>query len=473
MRTALYARISQDDLGEGRGVARQLEDARALAESRGWEVTAEFVDNDVSAFNGAVRDGYQQLMAAVRAKQLDRIVCYQSSRLWRSRRERAEAIEALAASKVSVAAVRGPELDLASASGRMVAGILGEFDTAESEVKSERVTRAALQRAQEGRANGAVAYGWQREHDVDASGRVVGFRDVENPDEAEVVREIVDRLLSGDTIRGIAEDLHSRGVPVPSRREDVRWRHGTVRKLALRPANVGLRVYKGEVIGAAAWPPIVERDRHDRVVALLSSPRRTTSRDASRRHLLSYGIGACGVCGSVLRVARVKRSGRTHVLYTCEEKGCVGRNVERVDEFIGAVVAERLSRPDAAAVFATDDADAKAATERVEALRARLDTAADEYAAGTIDARQMTRITERLRPEITRAEEQARQARAGTDLGAIDPDLLGDKAADVWDALDVNRRRLVLQVLGVTVRILPTRQGPGFDPESVAVGWSA
>ncbi len=470
MRAALYARISQDELGLERGVSRQLADAKDLAESRGWDVVAEFTDNDVSAFNGATRDGYQRLMDGVRAKRFDRIVCYQSSRLWRSRRERAEAIEALAAARVSVAAVRGPELDLSSASGRMLAGILGEFDTAESEIKGERVARAALQRAQDGRANGAVAYGWQREHEVDASGRVVGFRDVENPEEAKVVREIVDRLLAGDTIRAVADDLAARGVPVPSRREGVRWRHTTVRKLAVRPANVGLRVYKGEIIGDAAWPAIIDRDRHDRVVAKLAAPQRKVSRDGARRHLLSYGIGECGVCGSVLRVARKRRGDRVHMLYVCEDKGCVGRSVERVDEFVGAVVVERLSRPDAAEVFARDDAAAAEATARTEALRARLDTAADQYAEGAIDARQLARITERLRPELEKTEAEALATRAGTDLEAIAP-LLGEHAAKAWAPLDVARRRAVLRVLGITVRIMPTVQGPGFYPESLKVEW--
>jgi DNA invertase Pin-like site-specific DNA recombinase len=49
---------------------------------------------------------------------------------------------------------------MTSAAGRMMAGILGEFDRAESEIKGERVARAALQRAHEGKANGAVLYGW-------------------------------------------------------------------------------------------------------------------------------------------------------------------------------------------------------------------------------------------------------------------------------------------------------------------------
>ena len=54
-RVALYQRISEDDLGLEKGIARQLEDGRTLAASRGWVVVAELSDNDISALKGAYR----------------------------------------------------------------------------------------------------------------------------------------------------------------------------------------------------------------------------------------------------------------------------------------------------------------------------------------------------------------------------------------------------------------------------------
>lgn len=466
---ALYARISQDELGLEKGVARQLEDARELAESRGWEVVGEYADNDVSALSGATRPQYERLMAD--AEGFDRIVVYMTSRLWRSRSERSEAIDRLGNLRVGVAAVKGPELELSSASGRMVAGVLGEFDTHESEVKGERVARAALERAQEGKANGAVAYGWRREYETDQAGRIVDFHDVENPDESKIVREIIDRLLAGDTLRGIADDLNERGVLAPSRREDVQWRHGSVRKLALRPANVGLRVHHGEIIGEAEWPPIIDADTHDRVTALLTAPRRQTSNDASRKWLLTYGDAfTCGPCGSVLRVTRKDNGRKVYTLYVCEESGCVGRQVEDVDGLVEAVVVERLAQPDAAVLFAGDDQAAADALERADALRARLNTAADQYADGAIDAEQLSRITAKLKPEAEAAERQAREARPPVGVGDVDS-LTGDAAAATWEGLAVTKKRLILEALGLTVEILPTKQGPGFVPEDVRIGW--
>jgi site-specific DNA recombinase len=506
-RTALYARISEDPLGLEKGVTRQIDDGRALILSRGWSAAGEFVDNDLSALSGKRRPQYEALMAAVDAGQVDRIVAYQQSRLWRNRKERADAIERLRARRVAVICVKGPELDLSSASGRMLAGLLGEFDTHESEVKGERVARAALARAQAGQANGAPLYGWRREYETDDRGRVLAFRDVVDEEAAPVVREIVDRLLAGDGLRALAADLNRRGIPAP---QGGQWAHSTVRKLALRPANVARRMTRttctqecprgctGHEVGAAAWPAIVEQDRHDRVVALLTDPARhrlavqaiAARGTDSRRHLLTYGIGECGVCGGVLRAVnrRVRRKvarARTpdnpdgvvvdeHPLYVCDSKaGCVGRNRERVDELVDAVVAARLMRPDALDLLspAVDGGDEQALAE-VRALRQRLDDAAEDYASGLIDREQMRRITASLQPRLAAAESSLRTP-TRTPLPPDLQALVG--APDVaarWEALPVTAKRALLDVL-CRVVLLPTRRGAGFRPEDVQIVWEA
>ncbi|MCW6007836.1 recombinase family protein [Micromonospora sp. CPCC 205371] len=492
MRDALYARISEDDLGTEKGVFRQLEDGRGLSAARGGEVVAEFSDNDVSALKGVHRPGYEALMVAVAAGQVDRIIVFHTSRLWRNRRERAEGIERLRAAGVSVLAVKGPELDLTSASGRMMAGILGEFDTAESEIKGERVARAALQRAQEGRANGAVLYGWRRVYEYDDQKRVVGFRDEEDPEQASIVREIVRRLREAETLRAITEDLNRRGVPAPGaghqrrrrakgQSEDgARWNKTSVKKIAMRPANVGLRVHHrgrpDEVLIPANWPALVERDDHDAVVALLSQAARGSAvlvRPGARAHLLSWGIGECGVCSGHLRVSRKgnARYGAKKLLYICEGTGCVGRDESRVDLFVRRVVVERLMRPDLADLLIVDEGAKAAAFMRAEGIRGRLAQAADDYADEKITAEQLHRITARLKPQLEQAEAQARMYRVNPHVKLV-LDMAGERAGEIWDEMNVAQRHAVLGVLIERVRILPVaRRGPGFDSRSIEIIW--
>ena len=92
--------------------------------------------------------------------------------------------------------------------GECMPVFFGEFDTAESEIKAERVARAARQRAEEGRANGACAYGWRRVYQRDAQGRVLDWVDEIDEPAAEVVRGIVRDLLAGVTLRAITARLN-------------------------------------------------------------------------------------------------------------------------------------------------------------------------------------------------------------------------------------------------------------------------
>ena len=79
---AVYARISSDD-GTALGVTRQVEDCRALAASLGWTVAEEYVDNDVSAFTGRTRPGYERLLADLRDGSRDAVLVYHLDRLTR------------------------------------------------------------------------------------------------------------------------------------------------------------------------------------------------------------------------------------------------------------------------------------------------------------------------------------------------------------------------------------------------------
>ena len=484
-RVLLYARISEADQGDTAGVTRQLEDGRALAAARGWLVVAEFVDNDISAMSGRRRPGYEDLLDAVRAGMGDRVVVWQSSRLWRRRSERAEGIELFRAAGVSVTPVRGPELDMSTAYGRGLAGLLGEFDSMEGEIKSERVARAAKQRAQQGRANGVVGYGWRRVYEHDERGVRTSSRDVIHEPAAAIVREITARVLRMETLNAITADLNARGVPAPGAAlrfvdkarakgnpDGTRWSRTSVKKLALRAANAGLRVHRrgehDEAAYDAAWPALVPRADWEQVTAILSAPSRARTNPGGRRHLLTWGIGECGVCAAHLRVATVNRR---HTLYTCEARGCVGRNEQRVDEFVAAVVVAYLARPDALAwLRSRDDEGAAAARASAEELRARVSAAADAYAAGRISLDALERVEAQCRPGIEAAERRLAGSVRAVPAGVL-ADLAGPAAEAAWAAAPVSTRRAVLETLGMRLRVLPTRPGPGFDPDSLVVDW--
>jgi len=156
VRCARYARISLDKAGDEHGVANQLADQQRVADTSGFVIVRTEVDNDISALNGKHRPGYEAVIAAAARGEIDAILVFQTSRFWRNRRERAEGIEILRKAGVSLIATKGPSLDMSTAYGRGMAGLLGEFDTMESEVKAERQQLAAFHRAENGQPPAGV-----------------------------------------------------------------------------------------------------------------------------------------------------------------------------------------------------------------------------------------------------------------------------------------------------------------------------
>jgi site-specific DNA recombinase len=499
-RVGIYCRISDDPRQKEAGVGRQKADGLDLAARRGWDVVGVFTDNDIQVLRpGAARPDFDRMMAAIARGEITRIVAYGLARLVRNRRERAELIEFLARHRVSITLVKGGEIDLTSAAGRAVMGLLGEMDTMESEIKAERVARASLERAEEGRASAHVLYGWRREYVRTDTGAVLSWQDVPCELTAPVVARIVDELLERRSLREVANGLNADGILPPRRHlREVnglddrpalkvadRWQTSTVRKIALRPANVGVRMRDRQEFGQAAWPAIVDRDKHDRVVALLTDPGRTTAKSGLRKHLLTYGIGVCPN-GHPLRVHARRASRPTHapqVMYACDTShhgggtACVGRNQAKVDALVADVVIGRLSRPDAADLLARDDTDAADARDRAAHARAKLAQLQDDHDEDVIDREQYLRGTKRWRAVLAEAETLSMRAVQGVDRELIGRLVGGetrfdwDEARAVWDdELTITQRRALMIALGTVVTIGPsTTRGTRFDPTAIVV----
>lgn len=470
-RVALYARVSQDPSGKAVGVADQLENARTFAKARGYRIVAEHSDNDISAFKGAARPEYQQVLKLARERKIDRVIVFHLTRMTRNRQERAEFIDAFHACKVNVSEAQGGDYDLSTAAGRTWVDIQGALATWESEIKSERITAAAARRARSGRPSGDLGYGWIK-HGTGASATWT-----EHPHQAEVVREIVNRLLSGDTLRGITEDLNRRGEPAP---KTATWGKTSVKKLAIRDSNIAQRVHHrgqpDEERFPGCWPALVDRSKHDKVVALMAEPSRRANgiaRPGARKHLLSWGIGACGVCEGQLRVS-VKRGkyGKPQELYVCDGKGCVGRSKGKVDDLVGKVVVARMARPDALNWLIGDDQEARKWAQKCDELQRRLDDVVDSFTEGSITRRQLERATATLTPDLEAAQRNRDAATQSLDIEALRP-LAGPEAAAQWEAMPVSAKRAVLAALQVSVVILPRKKaGPGFERESIRIDWA-
>jgi site-specific DNA recombinase len=223
-------------------------------------------------------------------------------------------------------------------------------------------------------------------------------------------------------------------------------------------------VHKGKVVADATWPPILDEATFYALAAKLGDPKRRTQRDSAVKHLLS-GIAVCGVCGGRIRVQK----NRGFLAYLCVGGFCVSRHEDPVDEFVAAVVVERLSRPDVLDLLADDDDEVQAARAQAAELRARLDGFCDTAAAGDLTPAALARIEATLLPQIEQAEKRARTAVVSPAVA----DAAGPDIAERWASLPLSARREIIDTL-LTVKILPTGKGRRrFDPSAIAIEWKA
>lgn len=464
---ALYARISSDPNDTALGVARQLKDCQALAERKGWPVIETFIDNDVSATSGKPRPRYVAMMAALAAGRLDALVCWDVDRLTRTPRELEDVVDLAERRGVALASVGG-EIDLATPQGRLTARIKGSVAKHETEQLTRRVKAKMAERAESGAPHGRTAYGWRREQVYDDQGRRLGSRDVLHPEQAAVIRAAAAAVLAGDSLRSHVAALNDRGEVTLN---DKAWTTTTLRLILLRERNTGLRVHQGQVVGRGAWEPVLDDDTHRRVVAILTDPGRRTSPPSSAVKYLLSGIAKCGICDGPMRVLVASPgNGRTRDSYVCQHGYHVRRARLDLDNMVTRLVVGRLAMPDAATALSSGDGgQVQQALDKAAATRARLDLAADSYADGTIDARQLARITGKLRPELIQWEQTARAASTAPDL----LDLATPDIAHRWNALPLARQRAVIDTM-VNIKVDRTTRRGGdtrFDPQSVRITW--
>lgn len=460
-RAAVYVRISRDRIGAGLGVQRQEGDCRELAGRLGHEVAEVYSDNDLSAYSGRPRPAYRRMLADVAAGKVDVILAWHTDRVHRSPVELEEYITVCETGGVPTHTVKAGPLDLATPSGRLVARQLGAVARYEVEHQIERQQAAKQQAAVSGKWGGG-----RRPYGYEADGVTV------RADEAKVVAAATDAILVGSSLRAQVAQLSESGHLTSTGRP---FTATELRRVLLRPRNAGLRQHRGEVVGKAVWPPLVDEERWRAVVSILTDPGRRTSFSVARKWLLT-NVAVCGVCGARLRVMTMATTARSVPSYTCNVGRHVGRNAAELERFVEGVIVSLLDTPEVAERLRPAMPDVDVAGLRAEEanLRTTLDELVDAFTAGEIDRAQLARGSEKAKTRLDQiAVVLASTVRGNVLSGVADaPDV---EAA--WNALDLDRKRAIIDAL-VTITVNRTAKGrprgwqPGdsyFDAASVTI----
>ncbi len=486
-RAALYLRISRDLTGEGLAVERQRELCEQIVTQRGWAVVGDpFVDNSISASDARKnRPGYDALVAAYEAGAFDALVCYDMDRLTRQMEDWLDAAEKNGLALVTA----NGEADLTTDAGRTFVRVRMAFARGEVERKSARQKAAAVQRANLGRPPlGTRLTGYT------SRGEVV-------PDEAELVRRIFKLFHAGESLRGIARTLTDEGITT---RNGKSWNPSSVRDILTNPRYAGRSVYNrlavesdarkarrnGEpaealTVTRGTWEALVSEDLFDAVQAILTDPRRATNRVGTDRKHLGSGLFVCDTCSQPVtsfsggryrcKTACVNRAhgpvdhDRIRRIIAEPEDGQDAPLARGVDEFVTAVIAERLSRADARKVLAPRKADTAPLRAEQEALRARLAKVDADYDDDLIDARRWRTKKDKIDAQLAEVDRKLKAMQPGS--GALDDVLNSPDPAEAFMAGTLMARRSVIDALCEVRLQRGTRGSKTFDPSTVGVTW--
>jgi site-specific DNA recombinase len=488
-RAIIYTRISRDAEGEALGVERQRQDCEARADRDGWEVVDVLVENDTgaSANSRKPRPLYDDMMARADRREFEVILAYSNSRLTRRPMEFEGLIQLHDRTGIRIATIVSGDDDLGTADGRFVARVKAAQDAAEAERVSERTRRALRARVEKGlSANGGV--------------RPFGYNDTRTgvvQSEADALRDVARRILAGESLVSLVKAWNEAGEPATVNGSP--WTLRTLAGILKSPRVAGLVEHQGRIVGAAAWPAILDMDTWEAVRARLANG----TGDKPRARSLLAGMLVCGLCGTAMTA--------NGAMYRCNRAagsfggGCgkVSRNMATLDGHIVAEWARHMTEVTGSDVWESDNLAQQQQGEEAEAEREdvtrRIETTRAHYAAGFIGDEDFFPVIESLRARLAELDRQAATPRgnvrtmgewaARMQAGGLDIlEMHGDPnvaspitsieiRASWSDALDLlpdtawRRKVLRAYVERITVNRARVRGSKRFDPTTVHIAW--
>ncbi len=486
MGRAPYTRLSSDYGKVSESCANQRFELEEYFERQGWpwDESLYFTDNDLSASKYATkpREGYLDLLAAVRAARVELILVTEVSRLFRNLADAVELLNLVRATPLRwvETSTGGARYDLTTVQGEhnLLEAVVGA--SRESGNTSDRVRRGKRANARAGYwPGGARPYGYKRVPVVNEDGVIEpGHFTLEPiPAEVVVVDEIRARVLDGEGLSRIASDLTERGIPSAKGKS---WHRATIRQLLEAPALKGVRSHHGTEY-PAAWPAIISPEDWKRVQLVLSNEARHLG--AASKGVRSYlltGFAECGVsigpgqlCGAKLRGARTKAGEETTYRrrYRCERNdnygaavgcGALVRLADPVELAVSEAVLARYEGEDLAELVAPD------APEELHELAAslsedgrRLEQASrDRYRRKGDPLRLEEGQFLAIQAEIKDAMEAVKRRMARLEQGKALAEIpVGMTLRQAWDAADLGWRRTILSLVVAKVVLYPSAPG--------------
>jgi len=135
MKVAIYARVST--LNHGQDAGMQTREMHQFTEARGWTLADEYVDSGISGAKDS-RPELNRLMADAHKRRFDVVLVWKLDRFGRSLRHLVNALAEFESLNIAFVSL-SDNLDLSTASGRLMFNIIGAMAEFERALIQERV----------------------------------------------------------------------------------------------------------------------------------------------------------------------------------------------------------------------------------------------------------------------------------------------------------------------------------------------
>lgn len=261
----IYTRVSTIIQVDGFSLDAQEEEIRAYAKMRNINIVGKYSDEGKSGKNAEHRPAFNQMMKDIRNKKdnVRYVLVFKLSRFAGNTSDTAKYLQELASFGVGLLGVKDG-IDTSTATGKMIANIMGAVAEMELENIHEQTLAGRQQKARSGLWNGAQApFGYS----------IVDKKLVICPEEAEIVKEIF-RLYTekGQTIQYITKKLNDENVQREQRgnTQFSTFSMRTIRSILKNPVYAGKIAYGRrhtvKVEGTNNETKVVKQDDESKII---------------------------------------------------------------------------------------------------------------------------------------------------------------------------------------------------------------
>jgi site-specific DNA recombinase len=303
-RVAMYARVSSEDQAERGSIDNQRDFLRNFTQLYQMTVTDEYCDDGVSGtLPLPERAAGRRLLDDAKAGVFQTVLVYRLDRLGRSLKALLDAHTVLEQAGVTIRSATEP-FDTSTSMGIFVFQLLASLAQLETSTIKERMSLGRDRKVRNGRWTGGpipIGYDLDAEGKLTPSARIIASL---NCTEADLVREIFQRIAQGGTAIDECRRLDALGVPTGRRYAGGKltvigtlWRPSRLTYILRNPVYIGQHVFQSRFGSSERRvPALIDRQVWERADAQLKQNRCLPKWNAKRTNLLRNLI-TCGLCG--------------------------------------------------------------------------------------------------------------------------------------------------------------------------------